>query len=63
MNNFSRLTIYAIKQAFADYVSGKSIDTNILNNAHQQLNFELDRLVVAKEPTEEIEPLLRIFCG
>lgn len=59
MGNFSRLTIDVIKQSFADYVSGKSIDTNILNNAHQQLNFELDRRVVAKEPTEEIEALIK----
>lgn len=59
MNNFNRLTIDAIKQAFAEFVAKGSTDTSKLNNAHMQLNFELDRRVVSKEPTEEIEALIK----
>lgn len=59
MNNFNRLTIDAIKQSFAEFVAKGSIDTNKLNDAHKQLNFELDRRIVAKEPTEEIEALIK----
>lgn len=59
MNNFSRLTIDAITQAFAEFVAKGSVGTNKLNDAHKQLNFELDRRIAAKEPAEEIEALIK----
>lgn len=59
MEQYNRLAIDAIKQAFAYFVAKGGVDTNALDTAHRQLNFELDRRVVAKEPTEEIEALIK----
>lgn len=59
MNNFNRLTIDAITQAFSEHISTGEVNVVDINNAHKQLNFELDRRIAAKEPAEEIEALIK----
>lgn len=59
MANFNRQTIDVIKQSFAEFVAKGSIDTSKLDDAHKQLNFELDRRIAAKESAEEIEALIK----
>lgn len=59
MKQYNRLAIDAIKQAFSEHISTGEVNVADINNAHKQLNFELDRRITTKEPAEEIEALIK----
>jgi hypothetical protein len=57
MENYSRLVIDVLKQALSDYVASGEIDVEQVKNAILRLEFEIDRRIVARESTEELEAL------
>lgn len=57
MENYSRLVIDVLKQALSDYVASGEIDAEQVKNAILRLEFEIDRRIVTRESTEELEAL------
>ena len=57
MEKYYRLVIDALKLTLSDYVSSGSIDAEMLGETVKQLSYELDRRIVNRVPTEEIEAL------
>lgn len=57
MENYNRLVIDVLKQALSDYVASGEIDVEQVKNAILRLEFEIDRRIVARESTEELEAL------